>query len=181
MQRSTCLMTAQDNPWMHVPLLIKPASYPSVVVYLFLWCLLALCVWEPACAPRSHNSVSLNECNSSAWFHKILGIFKCNNTFKHIGFVPSSLLFQVVKLCLTFCDPVDYSLPGSSVHGISWKDCWSGLPFPSQGIFPTQGWNLFLLHWQADSSLLSHQGSPFVSFLMDFSYGVMLSLFNIYD
>ena len=32
-----------------------------------------------------------------------------------------------------------------------------------QGIFPTQGWNpglLCLLHWQALSLLLSHQGSP---------------------
>ena len=25
----------------------------------------------------------------------------------------------VVQLCLTLCDPMDYSLPGSSVHGIS--------------------------------------------------------------
>ena len=32
-----------------------------------------------------------------------------------------------------------------------------------QGIFPTQGWNphlLCLLHWQVNSLLLSHQGSP---------------------
>ena len=29
-----------------------------------------------------------------------------------------------------------------------------------QGIFPTQGLNLRLLHWQADSLPLSHQGSP---------------------
>ena len=28
-----------------------------------------------------------------------------------------------------------------------------------QGIFPTQGLNLCLLHWQADSLPLSHQGS----------------------
>ena len=26
-----------------------------------------------------------------------------------------------------------------------------GLPFPIQGIFPIQGSNLSLLHWQADS------------------------------
>ena len=29
-----------------------------------------------------------------------------------------------------------------------------------QGIFLTQGWNPCLLHWQADSLQLSHQGSP---------------------
>ena len=28
-----------------------------------------------------------------------------------------------------------------------------------QGIFPTQGWNPHLLHWQVGSFLLSHQGS----------------------
>ena len=37
------------------------------------------------------------------------------------------------------------------------------LPFPSPGAFPTQGSNLHLLHWQVDSLLLSHLGSPLVS------------------
>ena len=32
--------------------------------------------------------------------------------------------------------------------------------FLVQGIFPTQGSNLHLLHWQADSLPLSHGGSP---------------------
>ena len=34
------------------------------------------------------------------------------------------------------------------------QESWSGLPFPTQGIFLTQGLNprgLHLLHWQADS------------------------------
>ena len=30
----------------------------------------------------------------------------------------------------------------------------------ARGIFPGQGSNLHLLHWQADSLPLSHQGSP---------------------
>ena len=34
-------------------------------------------------------------------------------------------------LCLTLCDPMDCSLPGSSVHGILQQEYWSGLPFPS--------------------------------------------------
>ena len=34
-----------------------------------------------------------------------------------------------------------------------------GCYFPLQGIFPTQGSNLHLLHWQATSLPLSHQGS----------------------
>ena len=40
------------------------------------------------------------------------------------------------------------------------QEYWSGLPFPLQGMFPTQGWNLHLLHWQADSLSLSHMVKP---------------------
>ena len=46
--------------------------------------------------------------------------------------------------------------------GLSQQEYWSGLPSPPPG-FPTQGSNpslLQLLHWQADSFLLSHLGSP---------------------
>ena len=35
------------------------------------------------------------------------------------------------------------------------------------GIFPHQGSNPWLLHWQADSLPLSHQGSPVMSFLWE--------------
>ena len=35
--------------------------------------------------------------------------------------------------CPTLCDPLDCSLPGSSVHGIFRQDYWSGLPFPPSG------------------------------------------------
>ena len=33
---------------------------------------------------------------------------------------------EVVQSCLTLCDPMDHSLPGSSVHGISRQEYWSG-------------------------------------------------------
>ena len=38
---------------------------------------------------------------------------------------------SVTQSCLTLCDPMDRSLPGSSVHGFSRPEYWSGLPFPS--------------------------------------------------
>ena len=41
------------------------------------------------------------------------------------------------------------------------QEYWSGLPFPSQGIFPTQGSNPGLLHCRQMLYRLSHQGSPF--------------------
>ena len=34
------------------------------------------------------------------------------------------------------CDPIDCSLPGSSVHGIVQQEYSSGLPFPSPGDLP---------------------------------------------
>jgi len=40
------------------------------------------------------------------------------------------------------------------------QEYWSGLPFLSPGDLPNPGSNPSLLHWQADSLLLSHQGSP---------------------
>ena len=40
------------------------------------------------------------------------------------------------------------------------QEYWSGSPFPSPGIFHTQGPNLGLLHCRQILSCLSHQGSP---------------------
>ena len=37
---------------------------------------------------------------------------------------------------MTLCNPMDYSLPGSTVHGISKQEYWNGLPFPSLGAIP---------------------------------------------
>ena len=45
----------------------------------------------------------------------------------------------VAKLCLTLWDPTDCSPPGSSFHGISRQEYWSGLPFPSPGDLPDPG------------------------------------------
>ena len=36
-------------------------------------------------------------------------------------------------------DPMDYSPLGFSAHWIPRQEDWGGLPFPSPGIFPTQG------------------------------------------
>ena len=47
--------------------------------------------------------------------------------------------------------------------GISSKNTGVGCRFLLQGVFPTQRWNpclLHLLHWQAGSLQLTHQGSP---------------------
>ena len=45
--------------------------------------------------------------------------------------------------------PMDCSPPGSSVHGISRPEYWSGQPFPSPGDLPNPGVELRSPAWQA--------------------------------
>ena len=49
----------------------------------------------------------------------------------------------LTQSCLTLCNPMDDSLPGSSVHEDNFpsKDTGVGCHFLIQGIFPTQGLN----------------------------------------
>ena len=45
-----------------------------------------------------------------------------------------------LQLCLTLSDPVDCGLPGSSVHGILYRqEHWSELPCPPPGDLPNPG------------------------------------------
>ena len=63
--------------------------------------------------------------------------------FSILGLKQTSLLYKgqccccwrccclVTKLCLTLCDPMVCSPPGSSVRGCPRREYWSGLTFPS--------------------------------------------------
>ena len=55
-----------------------------------------------------------------------------------VTFESENVKVLVAQLCLTLCDPMDHSLPGSSVHGIL-QQHWSGLPFPSPRDLPDPG------------------------------------------
>ena len=69
---------------------------------------------------------------------------------------------SIAQLCLTLCNPMDCSPPGSSVHGIFQArilEPTSGNDFSTQGLNPPL---LYLLHWLADSLLLSYLGSPHI-------------------
>ena len=86
--------------------------------------------------------------------------------FTHITVITKPACIQVVcsapQLCLTFCDPMDCSLPGASVHGIlqagtlEWVAIFSSRDLPRPGI---ESMSLASPALQADSLLLSHQGS----------------------
>ena len=63
--------------------------------------------------------------------------------------------------CQTLCDSMDCSPPSSSVHGILQARIMEWLAHSLlQGIVPTQGSNLGLLHCRQALYHLSHQGSP---------------------
>ena len=58
-----------------------------------------------------------------------------------------------LQLCLTLDDPMDYSLPDSSVHGIPRQEYWSELPCPPPGDLPNLGIKPRSSALQADSLL----------------------------
>ena len=58
------------------------------------------------------------------------------------------------------CHHLDCTHQAPLSMGFPRQEYLSGLPLPSPGIFPTQGSNPHLLHWQADSLPLRHQGRP---------------------
>ena len=64
------------------------------------------------------------------------------------------------SLCLTLCDPMDYSLLGSSLYGDS-LDKNTGVDYHAllQGVFPTQKSNPVFPHCRGILYHLSHQGS----------------------
>ena len=84
------------------------------------------------------------------------------------------LTYLCAQLCLTLCNLMDYSLPGSSVHGIfqarilEWVAISSsrGTSQCRNQIQASQGLNQslwHLLHWQADSLPLAPPGKPWLN------------------
>ena len=68
---------------------------------------------------------------------------------------------------------MDYNPPGSSAHGISQVRTLELVAISFSKVFPTQGWTkclLYLLHWQVNSLLLSHQGSPIYMYIHMYTY-----------
>ena len=82
----------------------------------------------------------------------------------------SAWVFSFAVLCLvaqlypTLCNPIDCSPPSSSVHwDFPGKNTGMDCHFLLQGIFPTEGSNLGLLHCRQILYCLSHQGVTFPS------------------
>ena len=96
----------------------------------------------------------------------ILHLYICIYTYKHT-YIQSMHVCYVA--CPTLCDSMDYSLPGSSVHGILQANTGVSCYALFQGIFQTQGSNLHLfclLHWQVGSLPLVPSGKTIQSLYM---------------
>ena len=74
----------------------------------------------------------------------------------------------VAQLCLTLWKLMYCSLPASSVTGFSRQEYWSKLPFPSLGDLPNPRIEPGFPALQAESLLLSHQGSPYCIYVYMF-------------
>ena len=83
-------------------------------------------------------------------------------------FLPTLRLCTFFVLCVLSCSvvPDSFVTPWTVARqapltmDFSRQEHWSGLLFPSAGIFPTHGMNPHLLHWQEDSLPLSHLAIP---------------------
>ena len=91
----------------------------------------------------------------------------CKNTLytysyacTHMNMCVCTLLLLLSRSVMSDCDPMDCSLPGSSVHGILQEECWSGSHALLQGGLPDPGIKLGSPALQADSLPLNHEGSP---------------------
>ena len=76
------------------------------------------------------------------------------------------MLTKTLWSCSTLCDPMDYTPPGSSIHGISQARILEWVAMQPGGSSPTQGSNPSLLHLsQADSLPAKPPGKPQISLL----------------
>ena len=137
-------------------------------------------LWEAAtsgpCLSHQPHLVSHSPSHTRISLHWLLSLpqMPCPNSkaFASNSFLPirsqpkchflCETLCLVAQLCLTLWDPMDCSLPGSSVHwGYSRQEYWSGLPFPPPGDLPNP--EPRSPAFQADSLPTELQGKPIIS------------------
>ena len=84
----------------------------------------------------------------------------CYKCFCHSVVKQLRILVQLPSPVQLFVTPMDCSLPGSSVRGVSQARTleWAAMP-PPEGL-PDSGVKPASLAWQTDSSPLKHQRSP---------------------
>ena len=121
------------------------------------------CPLLPSTQPISHPVTSL--------LLSLCPVFRFQGRGLHLSFLPFCfhqtvdsawpMKVLVAQSCPTSCDPMDYSLPGSSVHGILQARMLEWVAFPSPGDLPNLGIELGSpASLQADSLPSEPQGKP---------------------
>ena len=89
---SICVKVSKNNPGV---------NHVCVRVCVFIYICVCISIYV-ICALKRHNNIYLGLCSQC--------LADC---------LPPRRACSVTQLCLTLCDPMYYSPPGSSVHGIS--------------------------------------------------------------
>ena len=112
-----------------------------------------------------------------------LDFYAINSTKINSSFLSSFNRLHQLNPLILLCSQVKslsciqlFAIPRTIAHQAplsmesSRQEDWNGWPFPSPGIFPTQGSNLGLLHCRQTLQCLSHQGSHYVLSLLIIPY-----------
>ena len=83
---------------------------------------------------------------------------------------------EVAQSCPTLSNPMDCSLPGSSVHGFSRQEYWSGVPLPSLKNYLSDNINLFC---KINHNPIITDNSPYLR--MMFNFHLMINFKRNYD
>ena len=89
------------------------------------------------------------------------------------------LLLLVTQLCLTVCDPMDCSLPGSPTMEFSKQEYWIGLPFSSPGDLSDPGIEPRSPALQADSLPVEPPGNSKYKIYFIYIY-ILYNIYSIY-
>ena len=120
---------------------------------------------SPLCAQNICSSLLTLQPNESNTFLKeawqVTGFFQTLSLQENPNMSWRKESAMCVQPCPTLCDPVDWSPPGSSVHGDSpGKNTGVGWYVLPKGIFLTEGSNPGFQHCRWVLYLLSHQVIP---------------------
>ena len=77
-------------------------------------------------APRPSSGIIFAGNSNSAITWSLISVLLCWKLYVYCYMYPCNMKVLVTQPCPTLCDPVDYSSPGSSVHGILQPKYWSG-------------------------------------------------------
>ena len=133
-------------------------------------------LWKPLTLLFQMEIVIWSSSNRHFWwwtFTILRGSSSLGYNFHQLSQLPLTVKVLAAQSCLTLCDCMDGSPPGSSIHGIlqAGSNTGGGCHFLLQGVFPTQGLNPGLLHCK---QILYHLSQNFKSAFIQLPLAIFL-------